>query len=117
MCQITLFGIIPLPLVAILEFHYFYLPMLKIITHSTTICLIILKFLLVDYLVLMFFTILSLMTTNLDNVFCLHMSIYLVISGSVLENDFWTPPPFYHFCIHDHFFSRKLVYIFRVRLG
>ena len=36
--------------------------------------------------------------------------------GSVLENDFWAPPPPINF-LHDHFFSRKLVYIFRVRLG
>ena len=39
--------------------------------------------------------------------------------GSVLENDFWTPPPPLINFVHDHFFLffSKLVYIFRVRLG
>ena len=58
------------------------------------------------------FTVLSLMTTNLDNVFCLHMSIYLVISGSVLENDFWTPPPLNFFFAHLNYFFAHLNYFF-----
>ena len=40
---------------------------------------------------------------------------------SVLENDFWTPPPPAIKFVHDNYFSTKLLlfifYYFRVRLG